>query len=63
MCILVLTLMALSIQYTIKIKDSSIIKFIYQSQQRNLSNLQQIENRLYDTYGRGGEPGPFCGVK
>ena len=49
-CILVVALLASSVQHSIKIKCYSSIKCSSQSQQRNLCNLQKKEDRFNKVY-------------
>ena len=50
------------VQYTIKIKFYSGIKFTYQSQQRNLNKLKK-QDSFNKIYNGDGEPGTFCDME
>ena len=62
-CILLLFLRAQIVWHTTKVKDYSIIKFTYQSQQRNLHNLRKIKGGFDEGYDSDGEPGPLCDME
>ena len=61
--ILVVDLVASSVQHTIKIKCYSGNKCISQSLKMNLRDLQQKKDRLNNVYDSDGEPGTFCDME
>ena len=51
------------VEHTIKIKCYSVIKFAYQSQQRNLHKWPKKKDRFNKVYDSDGGPGPFCDME